>query len=191
VKYVDKEKPPRRKLGGHNNSIGWTSALQRIAALPVFDLGGRHFQSHLPAEHAGNESPHRVSLPAGGFHEIRAGGTSGAPQQVQEFGSFAALAAVGHLLARLRRLRGRIRFLRPSSLFGRLTLGRRDVARVCADTRLFRRGWLAGWGTLLAIGGIFWNNGHFDFSFSGDYRNDHINHSGSLRLQANSDGDSR
>jgi hypothetical protein len=191
MKYVDKEKPPRLKLGGKNKSIGWASALQRIAALSVLDLGGCHFQAHLPAKHAGNKSANRVSLPARGFHEIRAGSTPGAPQQVQEFGSFAALAAVGSLLARLGRLGGRVGFLRPGTPFGRLALGRRDVARVCADTWPFRRTWLAGWGILLGIGGIFWNNVHFDFSFGGDYRDDHINHSGSLRLQANSAGGDR
>jgi hypothetical protein len=188
MKYVDKEKPPRKVPGGQESSIGWTSALQRIATLPILDFGGRYPQAHLLAEHAGDKSPHRVGLPAGGLHEIRAGGPAGAPQQVQELCSLAALAAVGRLLARLRRLRGRVGFLRPGGLFAGLALGRRNGARLCGHTGLFRRTWLAGWGTLLGIGGIFCNNVHLDFSFGGDYRDAHINHSGSFRLQANSAG---
>ena len=132
-----------------------------------------------------------MSLPAGGFHEIRASGPTGAPQQVQELGGFAALAAAVRLLARLRRLCGRVGFLRPGGPFGECALGRRDVARLCVDTRLFRRTWLAGWGTWLVIVGIFWKNVHFDFSFRGDYRDAHINRSGSIGLQAKSDGGGR
>ncbi len=188
MRYVDKEKPPRQAPGGEESSIGWTSALQRIAALPILDFGGRYLQAHFLAEHAGDKSPHRVGLPAGGFREIRAGRPTGAPQQVQDLGGFAGLATVGRLLARLRRLRGRVGFLRPGGLFAGPALGRRDRARLCGHARLFRRVWLAGWSTWLGIGGVFWNNVHFDFSFRGDYRDAHINHSGSCRLQANSAG---
>jgi len=188
MKYVDQERPPRQAPGGQESSIGWTSALQRIPALPILAFGGRYLQAHFLAEHAGNKSPHRVGLPAGGFHEIRAGGPARAPQQVQDLGGFAVLATVGRLLARLRRLRGRVGFLRPGGLFARLAPGRYDGARLYGHTRLFRRTRLAGWGTLLGIGGVFWNNVHFDFSFRGDYRDDHINPSGSFRLQAKSAG---
>ena len=150
MRSLDKEKPPRKNPGGHKNPIGWASVLERIAALAVRDFGRRDFQAHLPAQHARNKSPYRVSLPAGGFHEICAGGATGALQQVQELGSFAALAAAGGLLARLDRLCGLVGFLCPGGLFGRLALRRRDVARVCAHTRLFCRSWLPN-GALTSI----------------------------------------
>jgi hypothetical protein len=45
MKYVDKEKPPRQVPGGQESSIGWTSALQRIAALSILDFGGDYVAS--------------------------------------------------------------------------------------------------------------------------------------------------
>src|ERR1035437_8141340 len=101
MKSLAKEKPPRQNHGGQKKPTRRPSAFQRVTALPVLDFGGRYFQAHLLAQDAGDKSPNRVSLPAGGFHEIRAGGATGALQQVQELGSFAALAAIGGLLARL------------------------------------------------------------------------------------------
>jgi len=67
MRYLDKEKPPRKNPGGHKNPIGWASVLERIAALAVRDFGRRDFQAHLPAQHARNKSPYRVSLPAVAF----------------------------------------------------------------------------------------------------------------------------
>jgi hypothetical protein len=186
MKSLDKEEPPGKNPDGYKNPIGWASVLERIAALAVRDFGGSDFQAHLPAQHARYESPYRVSLPAGCFHEICARGATGALQQVQELGSFTALAAAGGFLTRLGGLCGLVGFLRRGDLFGRLALRRRDVARGCADTRLFGRSWLPRWGTDIGVSGIFWNIVHFDFSFSGDYRDDHINHSRGVRLQGKS-----
>src|SRR5579862_6839657 len=162
-RITDKEKPPKRNPGGQREPIGWASAFDRVAPLPVLGLGGRDCQAHLLAQNTGDKSSDRVSLPAGGFHEILPGGATGALQQVKELGGFAAVAGTSGLLGRLGRL-GRLRacvgLLRRGSLCGRLTLGRRDVAPVCGNTRPFGGSRLPGWGTGLAVGGFFWNSVH-------------------------------
>jgi hypothetical protein len=99
--------------------------------------------------------------------------------------------AIAGVFCRFSRLRGRAGFRGAVRLFARLTPRRRHVARTYGDTTPFSRDRLPGLGTDLTIGCIFWNIVHFDFSFGGDYRDDHINRSGSRRLQAKSDGDGR
>src|SRR5207253_4087204 len=47
VRGTDKEKPPRRNPGGQKEPIGWVSAFDRVAVLPVLGLGGRDCQPHL------------------------------------------------------------------------------------------------------------------------------------------------
>ena len=185
--YVNQEKPPRQNRGGQKNSILSALALQRIPALPVFGFAGSDVQPHLPSQNARDKSSNRVSLPAGGFHQIRPSGSAGSLQQVEKLGGFAALAGTGGLFYRLSRLGGFVGLLCRSSLFARLALRRCHVGRTCGDTRPFGRNRLPGRGGAFAIGGIFCNIVHFDFSFGGDYRDDHINRSGFLGLQADSD----
>jgi hypothetical protein len=183
---ADKEKPPRQDPGGTKDLFRWPSPLERVTALPVLDLGGCDGQSHLPAQDARDKSSDRVSLPAGGFHEILSGGASGAPQQVKELGALGAVSGTDRLLGRPGRLRAPVGLLRSGSLGGRLTLGRRDVPPVCGNPRPFGGSWSPGWDAGLIVYCFFRNNVHSVFSFSGDYRDDHISHSGSPQLQADS-----
>src|ERR1035437_2812640 len=164
-RFTDKEKPPRQNPGGAKDPIRWPSPLERVTALPVLDLGGRDGQSHLPAQDAGDKSSDRVSLPAGGFHEILPGRAPGAVQQVKDLGALGAVSGTDGLLGRLGRLR--VGLLRPGSLGGRLTLGRRDVPPVCGNPRPFGGSWLPGWGTGLVVDFFFWKTVHTVFSFSG------------------------
>src|ERR1019366_10210184 len=162
-RIADKEKPPRRNPGGEKEPIRWASALERVAALPVRGLGGRDGQAHLLAQDAGDKSSDRVSLPAGGFHQIRPGSATRALQQVEEFGGFAALARTAGLLARLGRRRAFVGFVRRGGLGGRPSLRRRDVPRVCGNVRLFGGRRLHGWGIALVVSTFFWNLVHIGF----------------------------
>jgi hypothetical protein len=190
VQRTDKEKPPRRNPGGQNGPNRWASALHSIAALLILGLGGRHRQSHLLAQGTGHKAPDRVRLPAGGFHELLQGGAAGALQQVEDLGGLAALAGACCLLGRLGRHCAFGGLLRRVGLVARPGLGRRNVSLLCGDPRLFGALWRLSRGTGLYVGGFCWDAVHIAFcSFSGDYR-DHIDHSGSPELQANSDGNS-
>ena len=113
---------------------------ERIAALPILDLGGRDRQAHLLAQDAGDKSPDRVSLPAGGFHEIRRRWrrrSASAGRGTWRFccpggrrwPSWATSPTSRPVLA----------FFAGVAFVADLRLGRRDVARVCGDTRLFGR----------------------------------------------------
>jgi hypothetical protein len=184
-RIADKEKPPRQNLGGEKEPIGWASALERVAALPIRGLGRRDGQAHLPAPDPGDKSSHRVSLPAGGFHQIRPGSATRALQQVKELGGFAALAHRAGLLARLGRRRACVGFVRTGGL-GRPSLGRRDVPRVCGNVRLFGGRGLHGWAMALVVSSFFWNLVHIGFLLGGDDRDGHINRSNSSELQAES-----
>jgi hypothetical protein len=188
---VKQEKPPRQNRDGQKDPICWALALEGIVALSVFSFRGNDGQALLLNQYSGDEPSDRVSLPTGGFHEILPGSSAGSLQQAKELSRLAALTDAGGGFCRLRRFRAPFGVLRGCSPFARLTPRRRHVARTCGNTRLFSRSQLHGRGTDLAIGGSFWNIVHFDFSFGGDYRDDHINHSGSCRLQTKSDGDGR
>lgn len=182
----DKEKPPRQWPGGEMDANQCPSALQRIAARPILDLGRRDGQTHLLAEDAGDESTDRMRLPTGGFHQIGSGGAAGALQQAEKLGGFTALACRGSLLGRLGRRCAPVGLPRPGGLHGQLALGRRDVARVCGNLGLIGGSRLPGWGTGLDDGGFFLNFVHIAFSLGGDYRDDHIHRLGSTKLQAES-----
>jgi hypothetical protein len=179
---ITKEKPPRENLGGGKEQIVRASVFHGVPTSPVLD-GGRDFEPHLSAEHSGNEASHRVSLPAGGLHEIGSGGAGGALQQVED--RFAPRAGTLPVLGQLGRLRANVGFLRWSGLLGRLTLARCNVSRLCANTRAFGRGRFGGQGGGLSVRGLFWILVHRVFSLSGDYR-DHMDHSDARRLQAKS-----
>src|ERR1035437_1266158 len=183
---TDKEKPPRRNLGGQKEPNRWASDFDRVAALFAFGLGGRDREAYLLAQGAGHKPTDRVRLPAGGFHEFLPGGAAGAPQQVENLGDLAALSGAGCLLGQLGRLRALVGLPRQGGLLTRPGLGRRNVGPVCGDSRLFGGGWRLGRGTGLGAGGFCWNAVHSAFSFGGDYR-DPMDHSGSQGLQASSD----
>lgn len=190
MRPVKQEKPPRQNRGGEKDPIFSALAFEGIPAYPVFGLCGDDVQSHLSAQNARDKSSNRVGLPTGGFHQVRSRGSAGSLQQVKKLRGLGAAPAGSSVFCRLSRLRRPFGVLRRGGLFARLTLGRRHVARTCGDTGLFGRGWLRGWGRGFASSGIFWYYVHFDFSFSGDYR-DHINRSGSIGLQAKSEGGGR
>src|ERR1019366_6805803 len=154
---------------------------------PVLGLGGRDRQPHLLAQGAGQEPADRVRLPVGGFHEFLQGGAARKPQQFEDFGGLAALAGAGCLLGRLGALGAFVGLLRRAGLLARRGLRRRNVGPLCRGPRLFGGLWLLGRGTGLGVGGYCWNAVHRAFSLGGDYR-DHMDHSGWLELQANSDG---
>lgn len=184
-----KEKPPRWYPGGEKDPIGWASAFERVTALSILDLCGRYGQAHLLAQDPRNKPSDRVSLPAGGFHQIRSGGATGALQQVKELGGFAALADSGGFHLRLARLRAFVGLLGPGGLGDRRSLGRRDVSRVSCALRPFGGKGLHRLDIALVVGGVgtfFCNLVHFAFSFGGDYRDDHINRSTSTELQVES-----
>ncbi len=187
MRLVTPEKPPRRNRDGLKIRILSALAFDGISAYPVFGLCGCNIQPHLPAQNTGDKSSHRVRLPAGGFHQVRPGGSARSLQQVQEFRGLAAVAAASGVFSRLSRLRLPFGVLSWGGLFARLGLPRRHVARTCGDTGLFGWSWLRRWGGF-GFSHIFWNYVHCDFSLGGDYRDDHIHHSGPLRLQAKSDG---
>jgi hypothetical protein len=100
----DVEKPPRQNPGGQTDVTCWTSALERVTALPVFDFGGGNGQAHLLAQDTGDKPSDRVSLPAGSFHKIFSGGATGPLQQVEELDGLAASDSAG-FPRRLGRLR--------------------------------------------------------------------------------------
>jgi hypothetical protein len=191
MRPVKQEKPPRQNRGGLQNPFLSALTLQRIPAYPVFGLCGDEFQSHLSAQNTRDKSSDRVSLPAGGFHQVRSRGSAGSLQQVKKLRGLGAAPAASGVFYRLSRLRPPFGVLRLGGLFARLALRRRHVARTCTDTGLFGRSWLCGWSSGFAMSGIFWNYVHFDFSFGGDYRDDHINRSGSIGMQAKSEGGGR
>src|ERR1039458_1987454 len=166
----------------------WMKRRDRVPALPVLGLGGRDRQPHLLAQDTGQEPADRVRLPAGGFPEFLPCSAAGAPQQVEDLGGVAPLAgAACLLLGRLGRRRAFVSLLRRADLLARPRPGHRNVGLLCRGPRLFGWGWLLGRGTGLGVGGFCWNAVHTSFSLGGDYR-DHIDHSGSPELQANSDG---
>ena len=191
MRPVKQERPPWQNRGGQKEGILSALALQRIPAHSVVGFRGNDAQTLLLNQYSGDEPSDRVSLPTGGFHEILPGSSAGSLQQAKELSRLAALTDAGGGFCRLRRFRAPFGVLGGCSPFARLTPRRRHVARTCGNTRLFSRSQLHGRGTDLAIGGSFWNIVHFDFSFGGDYRDDHINHSGSIGLQAKSDAGGR
>jgi len=93
----DKEKPPRRNLGGLYKRIGWRSG-DRVAAFPVLALGGHHRQAHLFADGAGEEPADGMWLPACRFHQLFAGHAAGPLEQVEDLVGLAALAGGLRLL---------------------------------------------------------------------------------------------
>jgi hypothetical protein len=191
MRPVKQEKPPRQNRGGQKDPTLSALALEGIPAHSVVGFRGDDAQTLLLNQYSGDEPSDRVSLPAGGFHQIRSRGSAGSLQQVKEFRGLAAVAAASGIFCRLSRRRPGFGFLSWGGLFARLALRRRHVARTCADTGLFGRSWRRGRGRCFAISGIFWNYVHCDFSLGGDYRDDHINHSGPFGLQAKSDGGGR
>jgi hypothetical protein len=190
MRPVKQEKPPRQNRSGLMNPFLSALAFEGIPAYAVFGLRGDDVQSHLPAQNTRDKTSNRVSLPAGGFHQLRSRGSAGSLQQVKKLRGLGAAPAASGVFCRLNRLRPPFGVLRRGGLFARLALRRRHVARTCPDTGLFGGSWLRGWGRGFASSGIFWYYVHFDFSFGGDYR-DHINRSGSLGLQAKSEGGGR
>ena len=95
MRSVNQEKPPRQNRGGEKDPILSPLPLERIAAHPVFSLCGCDIQSHLSSQDARDKSSNRVSLPAGGFHQIRPAGSAGSLQQVENPSGLAALAGAG------------------------------------------------------------------------------------------------
>ena len=178
------KKPPRRNLGGRGNGIADALRLQRVATLPIVAFR-IHLQTHAPAEHTGNESAHRMSLPTGRFHEIRPGSAAGTLQQLYDFGGLAPSAGYGGLLGGLGGTRSAVGLLRPTGLLGRLSAGRRNASRVSATVGLF------GWNRLLhrvrslQIRSCFWHFSHFSLSLGGDYR-DHMSPSPCSGMHAKS-----
>ena len=175
-----KEKPPRENRGGRKEQILWASPFQGIAAFSVVERGC-HLEAQLPSEDPGNETSHRVSLPAGGLPEIGPGGARGPLQQVDDLSRFATLASF-RLLGRLSR---HVAFFRWSGLFSRLTFLWGHVAPLCGDTRPFGGNWL-GTGAGFCVSGLFWNLVHPVFSLRGDYRVP-MDRSDARQLQVNSE----
>lgn len=179
---ADKAKPPRRNPGGQMEPTWWPSAFDRVTTLPVCCLCRSDGKTHPPAQDTRNKSSDRMGLPAGDFHQILPAGAARAFQQIQELSGLAALVGTGNALGRLRRLTPSVGFLGRSSLRGRLTFRRRDVARVCGNLWPFGASRLVGLHNGLD-GSFFWKIAHVVFSLGGDYRDDHINHSDSAQLQ--------
>src|ERR1017187_7265543 len=149
----------------------WTKRRDRVPALPALGLGGRDRQPHLLAQDAGQEPSDRMRLPAGGFHEFLPGGASGAFQQVEDLGGFAALTSAGCLLrGGLGRRGGFVSFLSGGGLLARPRLGRGNVGLRCRGPRLLGGGWRLGRGTRLGVDVFCWNAVHTSFSLGGDYR---------------------
>jgi hypothetical protein len=184
IRIGTKEKPPRQELGGGKEQIAQASAFQRVTTLSILDCRC-NLETHFLAEHTRDEASHRVSLPAGGLHEIRPGGAGGPLQKVEDLGRFATLTGTLSVLGRLRQLCAHVGFLLRTGLLGRPGLGGRNVARLCASARAFGRGRFGDRGGGLGIRGLFWNLVHCVFSLGGDYR-DHIHRSDSPRLQGKS-----
>src|SRR5580700_11008408 len=101
-----------------------------------------------------------MSLPACGFHELLQARTAGAPEEFQNVSGFAPGAGAGFLLGRLCRRGALVRFLRRGGPLARLGLGRRDVGRVCGDTRLFRLLCLLGGDGSRGVVSFGWNAVH-------------------------------
>jgi len=68
-----REKPPKDSGGGKKHLVT-RLLLQRVAALAILTLGGQNLAAHLLTYGAGQEAAYRVSLPAGGLHELGPGG---------------------------------------------------------------------------------------------------------------------
>src|ERR1700733_5034848 len=127
----DKEKPPRRNPGGQCKRLRFSSALDRVAALPVLALGGCHGQSHFLADGARQEPAYGMWLPAGGFHQLLRCYAARPFQQFQNLVGLATLAGA------LRFLSAFGRFLGWGGLLGRLGLLLRNVGALWRDTGLF------------------------------------------------------
>jgi hypothetical protein len=132
------EKPPRQDPGGRDITIRDDSRLEHVAALPVFGFG-THLEPHSPAKHSGDEPSHRVGLPAGRFHQVRPGRSAGTLEQGHAPRRLATLAGSRALLGQLGRTSPVVGLLCPSSPLWPLSLGRRNVPRVCANVGLFGR----------------------------------------------------
>jgi hypothetical protein len=182
---MDKEKPPRRNPGGGECVPGWQSALDGVAAFSVGSLGGTDRETHLLAEDTRHKTPHRVGLPAGGFHEFLPAGAPGPPQQVENLGGLATLACSGGLFGRLRRHAGSVAFCGRGGLLPRPRPGLRNVRPVCANVGLFVGNRRLRRGRSGDIRRFFWDCVHDDSFFRGQYR-DHRDHSAEPRMQANS-----
>ena len=71
------------------DQIGAHSAPDRVAALPVFALGGSDLEAHLLANGARQETANRMRLPVGSFHELLQRGSVRPTEQPQDLSSFA------------------------------------------------------------------------------------------------------
>jgi len=102
-----KAKRPAAAEAGRAGSRSATTLLSdAVGALSVLSFDRFHFESHLLAQGAGNETANAVRLPASGFHNLREGSAARALQQVQDLLGFAALAGAFRLS--FRRFFGRL-----------------------------------------------------------------------------------
>ena len=165
-------------------SVG-QSTFDRVSALPVVALAGRHGQAHLLSHGPGQESPEGMRLPTSGFEQFPGGHTALAPKEIQDLGRFTAFAGNAGFPA--------LGFLRACGLFlgwgGLLPhlplLGRngRVTWRTCALAGSFgmrargRRGGIR----------IFFGNCRVHvFSLRGDHRGHDMDHSIHFEKQGNS-----
>src|SRR5260370_376633 len=160
----------RENTGGVKRAgdlAGLVSGLDRVSSLSVLVLGGGDGQSEFLAYRAGQEAANRVRQPAGGLHQVLGSGAAGPFQQVQDLGSFAAVAgnlrfgdlALGAALGR---------FLGGRGVAGRLGLGGRNVGATWRNASLFVRFRLLAACCGCGGGVFFWNQrGHSFFSLRG------------------------
>ena len=106
--------PPARYPAARCGRDRRDSALDGVAALRVLGLGGLYLQTKLFADRARQIPTNGMRLPAGRFHQLFDRGARRPLQQVQDPGSFRALAGT---FGRLGRFRGRGLF---GPLVGRL-----------------------------------------------------------------------
>ena len=132
--------PPGLKPAAGKAALGG-SGRDRVAALPVFSLGGGNRQTHLFAQGAANESAHRMRLPTGRLHELLQRGALRLPEHREHIGGLAAPArdcrrgrGLSLRFASLGRLLGPCALLSGRDLLGRRGLIGRDVRGLCADT---------------------------------------------------------
>jgi hypothetical protein len=100
--------------------------LDGVGSLSVVALGGDNGQSHFFAHCAGQEAANRMRQPAGGFHQFFRSRAARPFQQVEDFGSLAAITC-NFGLGNLDLAASFGRFLGGFGPAGLLSLGARNV----------------------------------------------------------------
>src|SRR5260370_38725149 len=87
----ERETPPGWNPAARAKQELRESGFQRVGALPVLSLRGRHVQPHLLTEGPADEASYGMRLPARSFHHFLEGGSVRPFQQIDHLGCLAAL----------------------------------------------------------------------------------------------------